>query len=241
MNQKLSNEELRITPQLRKVYDRGARNYNINIDDVEYQVIRISEGCPNNCSYCRESIECGTKPVYFEIPEITKNNVKILDMNLIYKPKVLDIIKHLGQQKVNSKVVYYELVCGIDYRYLTQQISDELKKSRFINIRIAWDYGFSKQKDIKKALDMLKKSGYAPKDIMVFVLCNWKIPYKECCLKLESLKIWNVQVDDCYFDNQISPNIKPIHWDIEQIKNFRKNSRRHNQLINHAGIDVEYR
>jgi len=46
---------------------------------------------------------------------------------------------------------------------------------------------------------------------MVFLLCNWKIPYSECLKKLDLLKVWNVQVCDCYFDNQIR-NIQPVYW-----------------------------
>ena len=58
---------------------------------------------------------------------------------------------------------------------------------------------------------MLTKAGYRPRDIMVFMLCNWKIPYSECMKKLDLLKVWNVQVCDCYFDNQIK-NIPPVYW-----------------------------
>ena len=47
-----------------------------------------------------------------------------------------------------------------------------------------------------------------------------------------------MQVNDCYFDNQISPNIEPIGWDLLDIKRFRKDVRRHN-IITNFGIDVE--
>jgi len=66
-----------------KPYQKGEYNkYN----DTE-QWIRLSEGCPNNCEFCRETKECGIEPVYFEIPSIIRNEVKIMDMNLLYKPK----------------------------------------------------------------------------------------------------------------------------------------------------------
>jgi hypothetical protein len=50
-------------------------------------------------------------------------------MNLLCHKEALDIIKFLGDQKVNNKVVYYELLCGIDYRFLTQEIANALKKA----------------------------------------------------------------------------------------------------------------
>ena len=219
-----------------KEYARGEYN---KFNETE-QWIRISEGCPNDCEFCRETKECGKEPIYLPIPEIVRNKVRIMDMNLIYKPKVLEIIKELGQKKVNGKVVYYELICGIDYRYLTQEIANDLKENRFINIRMAWDHQFILQKEIKKAVWILLKAGYKNNDIMVFVICNWKIPYEECLRKMDLCKIWNVQIADCWFDNQLSPNIKPIYWTAEQIKDFRHKCRKHNQMVNFK-IDPEYK
>lgn len=236
IQEKLSSEVLQIKPNLIKPYSKGIYN---KFDDKQ-QWIRISEGCPNKCPYCRESWENGTEPIYYNIPEIIRNDVKIMDMNLLYKPKSLEIIKELGSKRVNGKVVYYELVCGIDYRYLTQELSKALKENRFKNIRLAWDWEFGRQKQIKSTIESLVKSGYSSKDLMIFILCNWRISYKDCCSKLDLLKIWRVQVADCYFDNQLSPNIKPIHWTIEEIKDFRHRCRKHNQMVT-FGIDPEYK
>jgi len=224
------------TPKLTKPYSKGSYNKS---NDLE-QWIRISEGCPNNCTFCRESFENGVKPIYYPIPKIIRNSVKITDMNLLYKSKALEILNFLGSQRVNNKVVYYELVCGIDYRFLTQELANALKKNRFKNIRLAWDHEFGRQKDIKNAIKMLSKAGYSNRDILVFMICNWKIPFEDNMLKLDLCKIWNVKVSDCYFDNQLAPNIKPIHWSIEQIKEFRKKCRKHNQMVL-FGIDPEYK
>lgn len=227
---------LQETPNLTRGYSKG--EYNKCIDNEQW--IRISEGCPNKCPYCRESFENGTEPIYYPIPEITKNKVKIIDMNLLYKPRALEILNKLGSKKVNDKVVYYELSCGIDYRYLTQELSDALHKNRFKNIRLAWDWYFGVQLKIRDAFKMLIKSGYRANDITIFMICNWKIPYEENLTKLDLCKVWNVKVADCYFDNQLSPNIKPIHWTIEQIKDFRRRVRKHNQLVNFR-IDPEFK
>ena len=67
---------------------------------------------------------------------------------------------------------------------------------------------------------------------MIFVLCNWKIPYKVNLIKMDLCKIWNVKIHDAYFDNQLPPKIKPIHWTIEQIRDFRHKVRKHNQMVN---------
>jgi len=233
---KIMDKELRSKPLLYKPYYKGLYNKYNNKE----QWIRITEGCPNGCEFCRETFENGRDPIYYDIPKIEKNIVKIIDMNLIYKPKAIEIMDSLGLRKVNNKVVRYELLCGIDYRFLTQEISDCLHKNRFDNIRIAWDWSFGEQIKIKKAIDMLVRSGYKNKSIMVFMICNWKITFEENMRKLDLCKVWNVKVADCYFDNQTAPNIKPIHWTAAQIKDFRKKVRKHNQLVNFR-IDPEER
>lgn len=220
--------------KLTKGYSKG--EYNKMDDDQQW--IRISEGCPNKCPYCAESFE---NPEFklFEIPEIVRNRVNILDMNLLCKPEALEIIRDLGRRRVNNKVIKYSLQCGIDYRFLTQELASALKQSRFIEIRLAWDHKYSDVIKIKEAVKKLIYAGYNPKNIQIFFICNWKIPFTECCDKLDSLKIWNVQVSDCWFDNQLSPNIKPIHWNIDEIKEFRRRCRDHNIMIRHHGVQPE--
>jgi hypothetical protein len=198
------------------------------------QWIRITEGCPHSHPYCYEPKEIKV----FGIPEIVRNSVKIIDMNLLCKPEALGILLDLSKKRVNGKVVYYELICGIDYRFLNQELADMLKTARFQNIRIAWDWWFKNQYQIWKAKEMLLKAGFIDQDLTIFMICNWKIPHSENMLKLDLCKVWRVKVADCWFDNQISPHIKPLHWTEEQIKNFRRRVRKHNQLVR-FGIDPE--
>jgi hypothetical protein len=217
-----------------KPYSKGEYN---KIDDQE-QWIRLSEGCPHYHSYCRESFENSIK--VFEIPDLKRNKVKILDMNLLCHKEALEIIKELGRRKANNKVIYYELICGIDWRFLNQEIASALRQSRFKNIRLAWDLGFEDQYKIKDSIKLLLNSGYDPKEITIFIICNWEIPYEVNLRKLDLCKIWNVKIADCWFDNQLSPNIKPIYWNEDQIKDFRSKVRKHNQLVN-FGIDPEFK
>ncbi len=191
------------------------------------QRIRITEGCPHNCPFCYEP----QKLKIFEIPKLERNIVEISDMNLLCKPEVKDILYELGSRKVNNKVIYYELISGIDYRFLTEDLADALYATRFRKIRLAWDWGIDQQYKIKDAIDMLVEAGYKREKIMVFMICNWKIPHKTCMKKLDLLKVWNVTVSDCYYDNQTFPNVKPIDWTMKQLKDFRKKCRDHNIIV----------
>jgi hypothetical protein len=206
--------------------------YNKSNDTEQW--IRISQGCPNNCEFCYEPPE----EKVFPVPEIIRNNVKIMDMNLLSKPIAFQVIKELGKRRVDKRVIHYELVCGIDYRYLTMELADALYESRFKNIRLAWDFGFGDQYKISDAIDLLLEAGYRPKKIMVFMICNWQISFEVCQKKAYLCAIWNVKISDCYFDGQTSPNIEPIGWTAEEIKMFRYGVRKHNQMVT-FGIDPE--
>lgn len=173
-------------------------------------------------------------------------------MNLLCKAQALQIIKDLGKIKVNGKFCRFELVCGADYRFMTQELANALFRSRFgfvgfdkhihLNkrqIRIAWDGKYDQQKKVKKAVDMLVKAGYRPNEIMVFMQANYRlVGYAESCLKLDLCKVWNVEVCDCYYDGQIGSKIIPVFWSDSEIKLFRKKVRKHNQLVSFK-IDPE--
>jgi hypothetical protein len=212
-------------------------NYSLgeyNKSDLKEQWIRLTEGCPNNCPYCYEP----TKIKIFKFPKIERNIVKIMDMNLIAKKEAISIIKKLGSLKVNNKVINYELICGVDFRFMTSEIANELKKARFRNIRFAWDWGFKDQIKIVDTIKMFINAGYNQNKLMAFMICNWKIPFQENLRKLDLLKVWNVKVADCYFDNQTFPDVIPIHWTDNENKKFRKLCRKHNQLVSFK-IDPE--
>ena len=88
-------------------------------------------------------------------------------------------------------------------------------------------------------MEMFVNAGYAPRDLSVFMIVNWKIPYVECCQKLDLLKIWNVKVNDCCWDGGYAI-AKPKYWTPEQIKKFRRMCRKHNQMVRFK-IDPEYK
>lgn len=197
------------------------------------QWVRLSEGCPHNCPWCYEPTEIKL----FPIPEFTVDNIKIMDMNFLCKPQALSILRQLyHNRKVDQS---FEFICGIDYRFLTQEIATQLRITNFKNIRLAWDGPKTDQVRIKKAISMLKTAKYPGRDTMVFMICNHEsISYVDNCFKLDLCKVWGVKVADCYFDNQTSPNIIPLGWKDREIKDFRHRCRKHNQYVN-FGIDPE--
>jgi len=233
--QTIFNQTPDINCKLTHGYSRGAYN---KIKEDGTQWIRISEGCPNNCSYCGETKVNGIKPVYYPIPEIKSNYVKILDMNLIYKPKALEIIKELGSKKFNNKMITYELVCGIDYRYLTEELAVALKENGFKIIRFAWDSGYKNVWKMYDTIALLEKVGFKREQMQVFMIANYIISFREYLRKMQSLLYWHIQISDCWFDNQKKGNVKPIFWTKKEIELVSSMCSEHNVMCRANGVEV---
>ncbi|DBA34733.1 TPA_asm: radical SAM domain protein [Caudoviricetes sp. vir520] len=219
---KLIREERK--PIFQTTYDKP--QYNAVKGDI--QRIELHRGCPwsDIHDYCYEP------SIYtdFSIPELVKNKVQILDMNFLARKDALNIINKLGSKRVDKKAIYYNLVCGIDFRFLTQEMADTLKKNKFIRPRLAWDGPLKDQYKIKDAIKMLLKAGYKRKQLMLFMIVNWKIPYADCLRKLDLMKVWNVKVCDCCYDGGYK-YAQPEYWTQQEIDSIRVKSRKHNQIV----------
>jgi len=224
MNELIQQRIEKKTPPVN--YSYGAYN---KYDEKE-QWIRLTEGCPHNCPWCYEPQEIKI----FKVPEIVRNSVKIMDMNPLCKKEFAQILKELPI-KNDGKNIVYEFICGIDYRFLTKEIAEEMKRHHFNRVRFAWDWYYHQQLKIKDTLKMLYAVGYNPRDIIIFMICNHpSISYEENCDKLDICKIWNVCVADCYYDNQINiikGNFIPIGWNTNQAQTFRRKVRKHNLMV----------
>lgn len=231
--------ELKLINRKREDYPRV--NY---IDQNNVQWIEINRGCKRGCSFCYAD------PNYkvFDVPEIKSNKVQIIGEGFLYDPDIIKKIRILGETKFNDKVVYYGLNQGIDFRLLDEEMAFLLSKKRFgiINgkgnwykgIKFAWDGIETYEKLAKDTIDLFVSVGYIREKIQVFVLVNWKISYDICIYKLNKLKEWGVKIDDCTW-NTTKREMVPLYWNKEQLKDFRRKSRKHNQLILFRGYDPE--
>lgn len=217
-------------------YTTGA--YNKCNDDEQW--IRITDGCPNRCEYCYAP----PKLEDYGVPQILRNKVKVMDMNLLaVNPNRLDELP----TRLNKTIIHYEMICGFDYRLLNEKIATKLYKLRFgrfnrkgkwyRSVRIAWDYWL--EDNIEDKVTVLKKVGFKGRQIEVFMVCDWKIPFEICVAKLYEIKKWGCLINDCWFDNVKPPKYQCNYWTLEQCKKFRAMCRKHNQLILFHGFDPE--
>lgn len=211
-----------------------------NIITDEFQMVRLSEGyCPHKCPWCYEHIKAIPKQDY-ELPFIVRRDVRISDMNILASHDPINKLNKFKNLRVNGKVVYPHLICGIDYRFLTDEIAQVLKENRFIKIHIAWDRSIEHYDKVKNAIRLLISNAFKAKSISVFMICNHpSISFDECMKKFYLCHELGVKINDCYFDNQYGRKIKiPIGWTQNEIKAFRKTIRKHNQIMS-FGIDPE--
>lgn len=208
----------------------------------------LGSGCPNGCWYCHEPKEV----IYKGVPEFKKEKVYLYDMNILAYPDPYRIIDTLGKSKR-----YFELSSGIDFRRLDLPMACLLRKYRFGRfnkttgkwsryIRFAWDFGQELQYKMLDTFDLFLDAGFKPNQIGVFMLVNGKDVDPEHFLrKLDTLKFWGCQVDDCCFDGGYPKDEEDYlrnythYWSYNDIVRIRAISRKHDQKVTRKGMDPE--
>lgn len=239
-----------VNKRAEKYTERHRLNYAIlsNSHPIDYQIIHASRGCPKRCSFCGVwKVEKKVTSKKSILNEICSNKLIFYDNNILANPYIDKILKEISEYKFNNKCVICESQSGFDGRILIEKphLAKLIKDARFISPRIAWDHGYKEWRNIKKQIDILVNAGYKSNDIFIFMLYNWDMPFIEMERKRIKCWKWKVQISDCryrpltqYFDKYKlkSSDVKEnyhIHnnWRDEEIKQFRKNVRRHNICV----------
>lgn len=227
--------------------------------DVDYQIIHSMRGCIRKCKFC------GTWKIEPKLmfkksikKEICSNKLVFYDNNLLVNPNIENILNEIAVARWNDKPIRCESQSGFDGRILMGRpwLAELLKKARFDNPRMAWDWGYSDYKKIKNQIDILKEAGYSAKEIYVFMVYNFEIPFEEMEKKRQKCKEWGVQIVDCRYRplNQTFDNYNPqaregqtskdyyIHprWMDMQVRQFRRNVREQNIEIRYFGNKKKY-
>ncbi len=234
-------------------------DYSLLDKPTQYHVMHLSRGCPRRCSFCGtwkiepEVTFKTAEKALDEIRAVGKNKILIYDNNVLTNPHFIKFLKSVENFYLNGRRVSFEAQSGFDGRLLDQRTANMLKKANFKNPRIAWDHGYEDHPKIKKQINYLVKAGFNKKDILVFMIYNFDIPYEECLKKIKKCHDWGVQVSDCRYrpltqtyDNYSSNGFKKgqgpedyyIHekagWTDEKIRALRKEVRENNISIRYS-------
>ncbi|HEY8362752.1 MAG TPA: cobalamin-dependent protein [Tissierellaceae bacterium] len=227
---------------------------NANPNPIDYQIIHTSRGCPRKCPFCGTwKIEPEFVPKKSIKNEIKYDKIVIYDNNFLMSPYIEDILEELIELKKNKKIKWVESQSGFDGRILMKKpyLAKIIKEAGFRYPRIAWDSKYEERDKIKEQIDILIKAGYKSKEIFIFMLYNWDVPFEEMERKRIKCWEWQVQIADCRYRplTQLYDNYNPriigqtsddyyIHekagWTDALVKQFRKNVRRQNICVRHS-------
>jgi len=228
-------------------------DYSLLGNDMDYQILHTSRGCIRKCDFCGTwKIEPKFKSKKTIRREIQKRKLVFYDNNLFANPQFKNILDELIELKQSRKILWCESQSGFDGRILIEMpiLGRKIKKAGFRYPRIAWDWGIDQSESIRKQVKVLLDSGYQPKDIGIFMIYNWKIPFEEMEKKRIACWKWRVQISDCRYRplDQLYDYYKPrkrnqtnkeyhIHveagWSDDLVKQFRRNIRRQNICVRH--------
>ena len=257
-----------IYPSLMEEHCKNPPAYDLV--DVDYQIIHTSRGCIRQCGFCgtyiiepdwrcKKSIKEEILKNQENLYDKKKKNLKKIifyDNNLLANEHIENILDDLIELKKEKKITYVESQSGFDGRILMKKphLAEKLKKAGFKNPKIAWDHRMRDAPKIKKQIDLLIDAGFVAKEISIFMIYNYEIPYEEMEEKRQKCAEWKVQITDCRYrplnaedDNYSSykreqgPKDYHIHtgsgWTDAKVRKFRRNIRRHNICMRH---EMEY-
>lgn len=222
-------------------------DYSFLPSEVDFEIIHGMRGCFRKCGFCG-TWKLEPNEQYFDNFKFNKNHVVFYDNNFLKHPNVAKILKDFEQLRVNGRVVTFESQSGFDGRILNKELATLIKKARFINPRIAWDHSIEDFAKIKKQVGFLQDAGYHAKEISVFMIFNWELDYDQMEKKREKCWELGVQITDCRyrpltqlfdrFNARITQTTDDYfiaeNWTDAEVKQFRKNVRKHNICIRHG-------
>lgn len=221
-------------------------------DNIDYQILHSTRGCTRKCGFCGVyKIEPKFMSKSSIRNEIIRKRLIFYDNNLLANIHIEDLLNELISLKKEKIITRCESQSGFDGRILRKkpELAHLLKKANFKDPKIAWDGPVKSAKKRKEEIDVLVDAGYNPKEIAVFMIYNADLNYNELEEKRALCFKWGVQVSDCRYrplsrlDDNYNPyarkpqtnedyHINP-NWTDEEVRQFRRNVRRHNICIRH--------
>jgi len=221
---------------------------------LDYQIVHASRGCPRKCRFCGTwKVEPSFRPEASIADRVVKKHLVFYDNNLLMNPHIDAILGELAILRKSRRLSWCESQSGFDGRVLAErpELAKMLRAAGFRNPRIAWDHGVQEQDAVRKQLALLQHAGYAPsKQIYVFMVFNWDIPFAEMEAKRIRCWEWKVQIADCRYRplDQLYDNYRGgavqgtgdyhIHtaagWTDRLVKQFRRNVREQNICVRHG-------
>lgn len=177
-------------------------------------------GCVNHCPYCAVPImEPATGLIQVKsirhLVAPGHRKVVLWDNNLLAARNWLDLIAEL--KGIGLPVDFNQ---GLDARRITEEVAEELKGLRIDPVRMAYDVP-SERRALERAIPALVRAGFKLRDIIVYVLYNFRDSPEEFLGRIRDLMEWGVVAYPMRFEplNSLKKNqyIGP-KWTPEQLE-----------------------
>ncbi len=170
----------------------GGSGYDIKVklpEEIEEIKPRInlgftSRGCIRNCKFCIVPEKEGkVRPVgdLLDLWDGKSKDVVLLDNNILALP---DHFKSICKQARDNNI-RLDFNQGLDCRLLNQNMINDLKSIRHLELRFAWD-DLSYEKDVVRTIDLMKEQRCA-----WYLLTGFNTTFKEDLYRAEYLRSRN--------------------------------------------------
>ncbi len=219
---------------------------------VDYQILHASRGCERHCEFCGTwRIEPSFQPLATLDGHLFSRKLVFYDNNFLMNPNCEALLQELIDRKKYGQLEWCESQSGFDGRVLLMRphLARMIRQAGFRSPRIAWDWGYEQMASIQRQVGLFREAGYPAKEIYVFMVYNWNLPFDVMEEKRKACFGWHVQISDCRFRpldqmydhysglkrNQTSADYY-IHpqWTDPLVKQFRRNVREQNICVRHG-------
>lgn len=139
------------------------------VPEWDRSILFASRGCIRNCPFCavkRLEPKYIAKKTIKHLIDPKHKKVTLFDNNILASPYWENIFDELEKAKVEV-----DFNQGLDARLIDTHIAKRLKRLKLPLIRLAYDI-LGIERDLKKAIDILKEAGFNGRRIMVYCLFN---------------------------------------------------------------------
>lgn len=148
-----------------------------------------SRGCPFQCTYCASQLlrpefeqrdpQAVASEMEFYVRRLRQRNIAFYDDALLVDPET-HLIRALDLFEENGMHCQFHTPNGLHVRYIDDVLAQRLYKSHFRTLRLSFETtDLARQRDssgkvsnpeLKRSIQGLRKAGYTPKEIEVYVM-----------------------------------------------------------------------
>lgn len=159
------------------------------VPEWKASIVFSSRGCVRKCKFCSVDVlepEFKAKKSIRHLIHPGHRKVIFWDNNFLASPYWRDIL-----DEIEDLALDVDFNQGLDARLLTEEVAHRLRRLKLKVVRLAYDIPEIKE-PLKRAVDLLKESGFRGRDIIVYSLYNFTDSPDDFLSRVRDLLDWGV-------------------------------------------------